>query len=135
MPTLRDGPKGRPTLSAPLLADLIAQSHVTRLYVEYVGPRPTDGSVGAFSFGRSRGVVEGVLGALSIPAEFMTPASWKRAVGLPAGREGAKEAARALAIARWPAHAALFSRVRDHNRAESALIGLAGLIRAKDRWR
>ena len=57
----------------------------------------------------------------------MTPATWKRAVGLPAGREGAKDAARSEAIRRWPAKAGLFARVKDVGRAEAALIAVAGL--------
>jgi crossover junction endodeoxyribonuclease RuvC len=112
-----------------LLADLIANSHATKAFVEFVGARPGEGAVGAFAFGRSRGVVEGALAALGVSASLLTPPSWKRAVGLPAGRDGAKDAARSEAIRRWPAKAALFARVKDDGRAEAALIGLAGLKR------
>lgn len=38
-----------------------------------------------------------------------------------------KDAARSEAIRRWPDHAALFARVKDDGRAESALIGIAGM--------
>ena len=41
------------------------------------------------------------------------------------------DAARAKAIARWPAHANLFARVKDDGRAEAALIGLAGIMKEK----
>jgi hypothetical protein len=59
MPCLADGPKGRPTVHAPLLAAIVAKSgaaraYVERAYVEWVGPRPTDGSVGAFAFGYAK---------------------------------------------------------------------------------
>jgi crossover junction endodeoxyribonuclease RuvC len=101
--------------------------------VENVGARPGEGAVGAFAFGRSTGVVEGVLSALSIPATHIAPASWKRAVGLPAGRDAAKDAARAEAIRRWPGRAAMFARVKDDGRADAALIGLAGLMREATR--
>ena len=129
MPVLLDGPSGRRAVNAPLLADIIAEAHATKAYVEYVGARPGEGAVGAFAFGRSRGVVEGVLGALSVSATSIAPASWKRIVGLPAGKEGAKTAARAEAIRRWPAHSALFARVKDDGRAEAALIAVAGMKR------
>jgi hypothetical protein len=56
--------------------------------------------VGAFAFGRSRGVCEGVLAAAGIPATFIAPAAWKRAIGIKPGREGAKDAARAEATRR-----------------------------------
>ena len=98
-------------------------------YVEYVGARPGEGAVGAFAFGRSRGVIEGVLGALAIPVTFIAPAAWKRTIGIPPGKEGAKDAARAEAIRRWPEHAALFARKKDDGRAEAALIAVAGLKR------
>jgi hypothetical protein len=47
MPVLADRTKGRPTLNAPLLAELIARTHATVAYVEWVAARPTDGSIQA----------------------------------------------------------------------------------------
>lgn len=129
MPVLRDGPANRASVNAPLLADILARWHVRTAYVEYVGARPGEGAVGAFAFGRSRGVVEGCCGALGITTSFIAPAQWKRLVGLPAGKEGAKDAARAEAIRRWPDKASLFARVKDDGRAEAALIAIAGLKR------
>jgi hypothetical protein len=82
MPCLNDGPAGRRNVNAPLLAEIIAKYHASKAYIELVGARPGEGAVGAFAFGRSRGVVEGGLGALGIPAAHIAPASWKRAVGL-----------------------------------------------------
>ena len=60
MPILRDGPKGRPNVSAALLADIVLRSHATMAYVEFVSARPGEGAAGAFAFGRSRGVIESV---------------------------------------------------------------------------
>jgi crossover junction endodeoxyribonuclease RuvC len=129
MPILRDGPNNRPTVNGALLAAIIRRWQPARAYVEFVGARPGEGAVGAFAFGRSAGCVAGVLAALSVPAALVTPQTWKRAVGIPPGRDGAKDAARSLAIARWPAKADLFARVKDDGRAESALIGVAGISR------
>lgn len=131
MPTLADGPKNRRAVNAALLADIVFKSHATAAYVEYVGARPREGAVGAFAFGRSKkkGVVEGVLAAAGLPVAFLTPPVWKRLVGITAGRDGAKDAARSHAIRRWPDKAGLFAKVKDDGRAEAALIGLAGLTR------
>jgi len=126
MPVLQDGPKGRRSVNAPLLSSIVFKTHADHAFVEYVGARPGEGAVGAFAFGRSRGVVEGVLGAAGIPVTFIAPASWKRAVGLSLA---SKDAARADAIRRWPGHANLFSRVKDDGRAEAGLIAVAGLSR------
>ena len=129
MPILRDGPKGRPTVNGPLLAEIVNRWRASRAFVEFVGARPGEGAVGAFAFGRSRGVVEGVLGACGVPAAHIAPAAWKRSVGIPPGREGAKDAARSEAIRRWPAKASLFARAKDDGRAEAALIAVAGMTR------
>ena len=119
---------GRTATNAPLLAGILARSHARGAFCELVGARPTDAKVAAFSFGRARGVIEGVCGALSIPIVFIAPASWKRLADIPPGVEN-KDLARTRAIARWPAHADLFARKCDVDRAESALIGLCGLMR------
>lgn len=131
MPILNDGPKGRPHVNGPLLASLLARWSATAAYVEYVAARPGEGAMGAFAFGRSRGVIEGVLAAQGVPALFLTPATWKRAVGIPPGKDGAKDAARSLAIQRWPAKAELFARVKDAAAAEAALIACAGMMRER----
>jgi crossover junction endodeoxyribonuclease RuvC len=131
MPCLKDGPAKRRTINAPLVWDIVFQSNAVRAYVELVGPRPGEGAVGAFAFGRSRGVIEGVLAAAGIPVVFIAPASWKRAVGIAPGKDGAKDAARSQAIRRWPTKAALFARVKDDGRAEASLIAVAGLLRER----
>lgn len=124
MPTLDDGPKGRPTVNGPLLAGIVKRWAPTRAVVEYVAARPGEAAPGAFAFGRSRGAIEGVLAAQGIPARFVTPAWWKRRAGIPAGKDH-KDTARSIAIARWPDRADLFARKLDHDRAEACLIGLA----------
>jgi crossover junction endodeoxyribonuclease RuvC len=119
---------GRTATNAPLLAPIIARSHARVAYCEFVGARPTDAKVAAFSFGRARGVIEGVCGALSIPIVFIAPASWKRVADIPPGVEN-KDLARTRAIAKWPAHAEMFARKKDVDKAEACLIGWAGLLR------
>jgi len=94
MPILRDGPKGRPNVSAALLADIVLKMQATMAYVEFVSARPAEGAVGAFVFGRSRGGIEGVCSAAGVPLSFLTPSNWKRLVGIPPGKEGAKDGRR-----------------------------------------
>src|SRR5262249_32298641 len=126
MPATRET-SGRHATNAPLLAGILYRSHARVVFCEFVGPRPGDGNVGAFAFGRARGVIEGVCGAMDLPIVFITPPSWKRVAGVPPGKEN-KDVARTRAIARWPAHAEMFKRkIADLDRAEAALIGAAGL--------
>ena len=131
MPVLNDGPAGRKAVNAPLLASIIYRWQAQQAFVEFVGARPREGAVGAFAFGRSRGVIEGALAAAGVPATFLTPSVWKRTIGIPPGKDGAKDAARAEAIRRWPAHAELFARVKDDGRAEACLIAVAGIMRGR----
>jgi hypothetical protein len=127
MPCIADGTKGRQTINAPLLANIVRRWAPAAAYVELIGPRPTDAKVAAFSFGRCRGVIEGTLGALGVPVMMLTVPTWRRAVGLPAG--ATKDMARGEAVRRWPARADWFRRIGDHNRAEACLIAVAGLLR------
>jgi len=128
MPILRDGSKGRATVNAPLLAAIIRETGAATAFVEFVGSRPGEGAVGAFAFGRCKG---GTAAALGVPVTFLTPPVWKRVIGIPPGKDGAKDAARSEAIRRWPSQAARFARVKDDGRAEAALIALAGLLKGR----
>jgi crossover junction endodeoxyribonuclease RuvC len=119
---------GRHAINAPLLAGVAAASHARVAYVELVSARPTDSRVGAFGFGRSRGVIEGVLGACSVQIVWIAPQTWKRLAGIPPGKEF-KDMARSKAIAKWPAHAESFRLKSSIDAAESALIGWAGLTK------
>jgi crossover junction endodeoxyribonuclease RuvC len=127
MPTTLES-NGRHAINAPLFSGVAAASHARVAYVELVTSRPTDSRVGSFSFGRSRGVCEGALGALSIPIVWIAPQTWKRLAGIPPGKEH-KDLCRTRAIAKWPALAESFRRKSDADAAEACLIGLCGLTR------
>jgi crossover junction endodeoxyribonuclease RuvC len=119
---------GRTATNAPLLAGILARVRARVAFCEFVGARPTDAKVAAFSFGRARGVIEGCAGTLGLPIVFLTPPTWKRLADIPPGADN-KDLARTRAIARWPARADLSGRKCDVDRAEACLIGLAGLMR------
>lgn len=127
MPSLPEA-NGRFATNAPLLAEILAKSHATRIYCEFVSARPTDAKVSAFAFGRARGVIEGCAGALGIPITWVATNVWKRGAGVPPKKEN-KHIALTRAIALWPQHAALFKYKKNVDRAEAALIGLIGMKR------
>jgi crossover junction endodeoxyribonuclease RuvC len=120
---------GKVATNAPLLAAILSGSHARIGFVEFTSARPTDAKAAAFSFGRAKGVIEGVAGALGLPLVFLTPPTWKRIADIPPGTEN-KDLARTRAIARWPQHASLFARKLDIDRAEACLIGVAGMARS-----
>ena len=76
-----------------------------------------------FGFGRSLGVVEGVLAALHIPVTYVAPATWTKAIGKAQG----KDASRHRAMELFPEHQQLFKRVMDDGRAEASLIAVWGI--------
>lgn len=130
LPVLDDGPRARPTVSASGFAAIVREWQPERAVVEFVASRPTDSPASAFAFGMARATVTSTLEVLGVSAGFITVPTWKRTIGIGAGR-GQKSTARAEAIRRWPQHAGVFARVKDDGRAESALIGLAGIMREK----
>lgn len=129
MLVLRDRSGGRASVNAPLLADQMARWHAREVICEFVSARPGEGPTSSFCFGRSRGVIEGACAALCLPIRFLAPPVWKRLIGIPPGKDGAKDRSRAEAIRRWPAQAGLFARVKDDGRSDAALIGLAGILK------
>jgi crossover junction endodeoxyribonuclease RuvC len=72
-----------------------------------------------FSFGRSLGIIEGIIAAYNIPVTFVTPGVWTKGIGRGAG----KDASRARACELYPSHQQRFARVKDDGRADAVLIG------------
>lgn len=118
--------KNRNVISAPLIVDIVKRFNPTKAVLEKVGVRPGEGGVGAFTFGRGVGQIEGILAALGVPLESVLPATWKRKLDVPADKGGARMKAMTL----FPERAADFKRVKDDGRAESALIAYYGVLAA-----
>lgn len=99
------------------------------VFLEQVATRPGEGAVGAFSFGRGFGQIEGVLAAMEIPYHLVLPTKWKNKMGLPAD----KGSTVLRCIRTWPQLSALFTKERGKvnedqtiGRADAAMIGLYG---------
>ena len=121
MPTLKIGTATR--VNAPALADWIASTCCTHVYVEQVHAMPGQGVTSMFNFGHSCGTVMGVLGAMNLPHTMVTPQAWKKAAGL-IGTE--KDAARARAIQLWPKWRDLDKKGKGQALADAALIAAYG---------
>lgn len=107
-------------LLGDILSDLKTESGGDLLAsVEQVGPMPGQGVTSMFGFGRSAGVLDGVLAAMGIPVNKVSPARWKKAMGL-SGRD--KDVARTMAINTFPEMAHMLARKKDTGRAEAMLI-------------
>ncbi len=89
--------------------------------VEKVSARPSDGGTSAFRFGEGYGQIKAVLSVLGIEYSRAIPAVWKRHMGL-IGTD--KDAARLLAIKRFPSAEPQLRRKKDSGRADALLIAL-----------
>ena len=84
--------------------------------LERVGAMPGQGVTSVFSFGRSVGLVEGVLAAYNIPVSIVTPQAWQKAAAVRGGKDGSRQRACEL----FPNYANLFARKKDDGRADAA---------------
>lgn len=99
-----------------------AAGHGAHAFIEQVGAMPGQGSSSMFAFGKGFGIVIGVVAALHIPVTFVPPQTWKKALGVPAGKDGARARASQL----LPDAAHYWPLVKHDGRAEAALIAEYG---------
>ena len=107
-------------LDATAFAHALEDMKVERVVVENVHAMPLQGLSSTFKFGMGVGIIHGVAGALRLPMTLVTPSQWKAYYSL---KGPDKEAARQLAIRRWPEHNRHLDRKKDADRAEALLIG------------
>lgn len=103
---------------------------IERAFIEQVSARPGQGVSTMFKFGRAYGSVEGVIAALGIPYELVTPQRWTKVMH--AGIEGGQTAKERsmLAAARLYPMVGLIPpgcRVPDSGLVDSLLIAGYGL--------
>lgn len=120
---------GRVTI--PLACSIIGQwcndFYVQCAVVEHVGSMPGQGVSTTFKFGRATGVAETLPLLFSLPVHLITPAVWKRHLGLTKD----KDSSRQLAIRLWPTMATTVFRTKASGqaRADAALLALAWMQR------
>lgn len=105
-------------INAAALASVIEGLRPDIACVEQVNAMPGQGVVSMFRFGQAYGLALGILAALKVPIVHASPVVWSRRVGLRAGKGASNLRASEL----FPKNSAEFSRVKDHGRADAALI-------------
>jgi crossover junction endodeoxyribonuclease RuvC len=111
--------KAKRQIAAADLAGIFCQHDPRHIIVEKVSAMPGQGVTSMFSFGRSLGIIEGIIAAYNIPVTYVTPGVWTKGIGRGAG----KDASRARACELYPSHQKSFARVKDDGRADAVLIG------------
>lgn len=105
-----------------LLIDLAA-GRTARAVVERVSARPAQGIASAFNFGAGLGSLLAVLQARGIGIELVTPAKWKRDLGLSGDKRASLDKARLL----YPS--AELTLAKHEGRAEALLMAHWALCR------
>lgn len=114
------GDKQRKRCDPAAFADAMAYFPIDYATIENVQSLPSDGHVGAFTFGKVTGITIGIAAGLDIPLASVAPAKWKMQMQVPADKKAAKIRASQL----FPQCTAAWSREMDHGRAEAAIIAL-----------
>lgn len=122
--TVERNGKAKRQVSASELAEIIyiMKNDDCHVFVEKVSAMAGQGVTSVFSFGRSFGMIEGILAAFKLPVTYVAPATWVKAVG----RGQGKDASRARAMEIFPNNQTDFKRVKDDGRADAALIAYWG---------
>lgn len=129
MPTVAEA-KGKTTINLMELGSLVdpgsawnlPRTYRTMAVIEKVHAMPNQGSASTFRFGEGYGALQMACAGHGYEMRYVAPNTWKKYFRL--NQDG--NASRGLAIQRFPANAHEFSRVKDHGRAEAALIALYG---------
>ena len=108
-----------------LLAMVKAIGPVDRVLCERLTAPPGIASTVAFSLGATAATISAVMRFAKLTPRLVSPIVWKRALDVPADKEAARKHAARLFKTEAP-----WSRKKDHNRAEAALIGAYGALAA-----
>lgn len=96
--------------------------HIDKAFIEEPAAMPKQGVSSTFRFGFVCGALQGIVAANFIPVRLVSPAKWKRDMGLTSDKDACRRRASQL----WPAQSGLWARVKDDGRAEAALLALWG---------
>jgi crossover junction endodeoxyribonuclease RuvC len=134
MPTTITTGNAKAIIDRPALAQLLVpQDYTVRniAVIEKVSSRPNDGGVAAFSFGMGYGALLMAIDAHGYEYHGPTPPVWKKHFGLAGHKDLTQSQMKAqsleLARQRFPLALESLKRVKDHGRAEAALLALYGV--------
>lgn len=101
----------------------IMAGDLSRVYIEKVHSMPKQGVASTFKFGKAYGIAIGVVNAVNLPLEYVSPQKWKKTFSL-IGKS--KDASRLMASDLWPDHRSEWQYKYQDGKAEAALIAEHG---------
>ena len=105
-----------------IMARIAAQGPIYAAFIELVGGRPKEGAGSARKGGITWGLIVGSLSMFCSRVFWPTAKDWKQKMGLTKD----KNYSRTRAIHLFPEFAEYFTRAKDHDRAEAALMAMFG---------
>lgn len=120
MPTLSvgRGGKARRDLDPHTLRRWLDDTRPAHAFVEQAQAMPKQSAYSTGIFFQQYGMILGLLVGAGVPHTVVAPVTWKRALRVPAAKDGARARASEL-LPDWGFH---WQRKRDDGRAEAALI-------------
>jgi crossover junction endodeoxyribonuclease RuvC len=129
MPTLTAGTKSKSGKNKRILdiANIAAMfdsqsSSIQKVIIENVHAMPGQGVSSMFNFGVSFGIIKGIIAANFLPVEFIEPIKWKKALRVPAAKDGARLKANEF----FPKYSSQWAKAKWDGRAEAAMIAYYG---------
>lgn len=102
---------------------LFRERQPRHVILEKAWNRPGNGGSAAHKSGVGYGIILGILAVMDIPFTMVAPQTWKKALQVPAAKDGARARASQL----MPYGKQLWPLVKDDGRAEAALLCLYGI--------
>ncbi len=123
--TVKRGRKNKrvymPASMVSLVRYLATTYDIAAVGFEFVHAMPGQGVSSMFSMGQGVGIWEGIIAALGLPLEYVTPQQWKKLL-MRAGTGDDKQASIVRAMALFPSAADWLKRKKDDGRADAMLI-------------
>jgi crossover junction endodeoxyribonuclease RuvC len=120
---LTRGGRKRRELDVAGLIGILTLRRIDHAFLEQAGAMPGQGVSSVFAYGKCYGALIGILASRNIPLSLVPPARWKRALGVPKAKDGARARASQL----LPSCASQWRLKNQHGRAEAALLALYGV--------
>ena len=114
--------KKRKRIDTVALHNLMRCNEIDHVYIEKVNAQPGNGTAAAFSFGYGCGVIDAVVQCSELPFTHVSPQRWKKDMGCPKEKDGARHRASQL-LPKW-AHC--WQLRRQDGVAEAAMISMWG---------
>lgn len=110
-----------------IICTRLEMSSDTHIILEEPHAMPRQGVTSSFKFGRVLGQLEGLISTYGVPYTLVSPATWKRHLGLTSDKDHTRQMASRLLpfLAHW------WPKKSDHDKAEAMLLAYWGYLKNK----